>query len=96
LLASLEDRSTAIPELANRTNPPTEYRTAPALVAAAIRPPAPGMPVPGELGKATLVPADYRAVGKFPNYFRTMISRLTPVPGVLEYERDRVVDVKAR
>ena len=96
LLASLEDRSTSIPELAKRTDPPTKYRTAPALVAAAIRPPAPGMPVPPQLAGAAVVPADYRAVGKFPNYFRTMISRLTPVPGVLDYERDRVIDVKAR
>lgn len=96
LLASLEDRSTQIPELAGRTNPPTKYRTAPAMVAAAIRPPAPGMAVPPELAGAAIVPADYRAVGKFPNYFRTMISRLTPVPGALDYERDRVIDVKAR
>ncbi|HEX8063607.1 MAG TPA: hypothetical protein VF535_10360, partial [Allosphingosinicella sp.] len=96
LLASLEDRSTAIPELAGRTDPATKYRTAPALAAAAVRPAAPGMPVPPQLAGATIVPADYRAVGKFPNHFRTLISRLAPIPGVLGYERDRVIDVKAR
>lgn len=96
LLASLEDWTTAIPELAGVTNPPTEYRTSPMMVAVAVRPAAAGTPLPPGLGNATVVPADYRAVGKFPNYFRTMISRLNPVPGVLEYERDRVIDVKAR
>lgn len=96
LLASLEDRVTSIPELAGVTNPPTKYRTAPMMVAAAVRPAAPGSSPPPGLANAQVVPADYRAVGKFPNYFRTMISRLNPVPGVLDYERDRVIDVKAR
>jgi len=95
LLASLEDWKTAIPELARVTNPPTKYRTAPMMVAVAVRPVAAGTPPPPGLAGAKIVPADYRAVGKFPNHFRTMISRLHPVPGVLDYERDRVIDVKA-
>ncbi len=39
--------------------------------------------------------ADFRAAGKQDNYFGIMISRMPPVPGVLSYQRDRVVDEKA-
>ncbi|HEX8578263.1 MAG TPA: hypothetical protein VF655_01550, partial [Allosphingosinicella sp.] len=68
---------------------------APALAAMTVRPPTQGAAVPANLGGAVLVPADYRAVGKFPNYFRTMITRMVPIEGILAYHRDRVIDVKS-
>ncbi len=68
----------------------------PPMLAAAVRPAAPAMPVPEPLKGAPIVPADYRAFGKFPNYFLGAISRLLPVAGVLAYDTDRIVDLKAR
>ena len=41
------------------------------------------------------VQAEFRAAGKQDNHFGIMVSRLPPVPGVLSYQRDRVVDEKA-
>jgi hypothetical protein len=39
--------------------------------------------------------ADFRAAGKSDNHFGVMISRMPPIPGVLAYQRDKVVDLKA-
>lgn len=94
-LAELEDRPSKLPELAAFTNPPTPYRVAPALAVMTVRPPLSAAAVPDALKGATLVAADYRAVGKFPNWFHTMINRMAPVAGVLAYELDRAVDLKA-
>ncbi|HEX6375350.1 MAG TPA: hypothetical protein VFZ91_06480 [Allosphingosinicella sp.] len=94
-LAALEEKPTAIPELAGFTDPATKYRMSPALAAMTVRPPVPGMPLPNGLEHAPIVAADYRAVGKFPNYFHTMINRMAPVRGVLAYDLDRAIDLKA-
>ncbi len=37
-------------------------------------------------------PAAYRASGRAPNYFGVEIDRLQALPGVLRYERDRIID----
>lgn len=58
-------------------------------------PPEPGARIDPRLAAYRIVPADLRAGGRFPNYYGVQIDRLTPVPGVLDYDRDRVVDVKA-
>ncbi len=39
--------------------------------------------------------ADFRAAGKQDNHFGIMVSRMPPIPGVLSYQRDHVVDEKA-
>lgn len=39
--------------------------------------------------------ADWRAAGKIDNFYGLMVGRMPPVPGVLAYERDRVIDLKA-
>lgn len=39
--------------------------------------------------------ADFRAYGKLDNFFGITVGRLPPVPGVLAYDRDRIVDLKA-
>ncbi len=54
----------------------------------------PVMPRPARLSGLPVVAADLRAAGKMPNYFGIEIDRLPAVPGVLAYERDKVVDVK--
>lgn len=38
---------------------------------------------------------DFHAVGKINNFFGQMISRVAPIDGVLRYERDKVIDVRA-
>lgn len=45
------------------------------------------------LKAATIRPADYRPVGKLPNYFGVAVGRLPEIPGVMRYERDRIVDL---
>ncbi len=57
------------------------------------------MPVAGaaidpRLAGYAIVPAELRAAGRFPNYYGLQIDRMTPIPGVLAYERDRIIDVK--
>jgi hypothetical protein len=59
------------------------------------QPPAPDKVDP-RLAAFTIVPADLRASGRVPNYFGLQIDRLTPVPGVLDYDRDKIIDVKAQ
>ncbi|NML04515.1 hypothetical protein [Sphingomonas sp. G-3-2-10] len=51
------------------------------------------MPAPFE--DATVAPAEYRAADKIPNFLKIDIDRLTPMPGVLGYERDKVIDLRA-
>ena len=60
------------------------------------QPPAPDDKVDPRLAAFTIVPADLRASGRVPNYFGLQIDRLTPVPGVLDYDRDKIIDVKAQ
>jgi hypothetical protein len=52
-------------------------------------------PVPAALAKYTVTPADWRAAGKLNNFFGIAVSRMPPVEGVLGYERDRVIDLRA-
>ena len=40
----------------------------------------------------TIHPADYHAVGKLPNYFGGPVSRINPIPGVIAFDRDRIID----
>ncbi|NNC54005.1 MAG: hypothetical protein HKO08_13285 [Erythrobacter sp.] len=50
----------------------------------------------GSLADYDVVQADLRAAGKMNNFFGILIGRHPPVEGVLAYERDRIIDVKAR
>jgi hypothetical protein len=47
------------------------------------------------LANARVVPAKFRPVGKLPNYFGLTINRIPPIPGVMRYDRDRIVDLTA-
>jgi hypothetical protein len=51
--------------------------------------------LPESLAKYPSAVADFRAAGKVDNFFGVMISRMPPIPGVLGYQRDKVVDLKA-
>jgi hypothetical protein len=47
------------------------------------------------LSSAHVVPARFRPVGKLPNYFGLTINRMPAMPGVMRYDRDRIVDLTA-
>ena len=49
--------------------------------------------VDGRLKDWPIRSADYRAVGKLPNYFGLAIGRITPIAGVIDYDRDRIIDL---
>jgi hypothetical protein len=51
--------------------------------------------LPPSLQKYTGVQANFRASGKMDNLLGLMVSRMPPVPGVLAYDRDKVIDLKA-
>lgn len=52
-------------------------------------------PVPTALSGQKVVPAELRAAGKINNFLNIMIGRIPPVPGVLDYDRDRILDLRA-
>jgi hypothetical protein len=53
-----------------------------------------GQFMPSKLAGKKVVPAVYRAGQKLPNYFGILIDRISVLPGVLAYDRDRVVDLR--
>ena len=58
-------------------------------------PPATPLQPAGRLQGLPVEPAVLHAMGKMPNSFGVVIDRLSPIPGVLAYERDKVVDPKS-
>lgn len=45
------------------------------------------------LASAKIRPAVFRAAGKSPNFFGGAISRVPAMPGVIAYDRDRIIDL---
>lgn len=60
-----------------------------------LTPPSPSDVVDLRLAGWKRVAADYSAVGKLPNYFGIQIARIAPIVGVISYDRDRIIDLKA-
>lgn len=50
--------------------------------------------LPASLKDWPSVQAEFRASGKLNNYYGIFISRLSPIPGVLGYRRDAVIDLR--
>ena len=42
-----------------------------------------------------VVPAQFKPAGPVPNYYGVQVDRLTAIPGVIGYERDKIVDLTA-
>ena len=59
---------------------------------AEVVPYAASMARPERLNGLPVVPAEWRAAEKMPNYFGVLIDRHPAMSGVLRYERDRVID----
>ncbi|MDB5668317.1 MAG: hypothetical protein JWL74_1267 [Alphaproteobacteria bacterium] len=53
------------------------------------------MRTPQQFTNLRVVPAELRAADRMPNYFGVMITRLAPIDGVLAYNRDEVIDLRA-
>ena len=51
--------------------------------------------LPGSLSQWPSVTPDFVASGKLNNFYGVMISRLPPVPGILEYQRDKIIDARS-
>jgi len=63
------------------------------LPAAAVVPPRADAARPARLANMPYAPASLHAADRMPNYFGVLIDRLAPIPGVLGYERGRVIDL---
>ena len=53
------------------------------------------LPVDPRLTGYKVVPAQFKPAGPVPNYFGVQVDRMTAVPGVLAYDRDKIVDPMA-
>lgn len=93
-IADRYDEPSKYPEVWERVKDHGTYRTGFFFVSSALRLPNADMAVPDVIKDLERIPADYSAMGKMPVYFSTMVDRLAPVPGVLDYRGDKVVDVK--
>ena len=54
--------------------------------------PSASLGVDPRLGAYKVVPAQFRPAGPVPNYYGVQVDRMTAIPGVLAYQRDRIVD----
>ncbi|WP_416906960.1 MAG: hypothetical protein ACMVO5_07810 [Polymorphobacter sp.] len=91
-LAAQAWKASDVPELAGETGLGASVNGHVALWAAAIRPSAPGRALPAALAGRAVVPAAYRAVGKFVSPLALNINHLTPLAGVLDYRDGVVID----
>ncbi len=93
---SFEAKAGEVVDLGTIAKPDTDAEPA-GLASAAlgtIHPAAPGAVDP-RLAKAVIRPAQFHPVGKLPNYFGLAITRMPEMPGVMRYDRDRIVDLTA-
>ncbi|HET9398046.1 MAG TPA: hypothetical protein VFO45_04435 [Sphingomicrobium sp.] len=54
--------------------------------------PSASLPVDPRLSSYKVVPASFKPAGPVPNYFGVQVDRMTAIPGVLAYDRDRIID----
>jgi hypothetical protein len=95
ILVAFDDTPTTIPELANMMT--GEKSPMPYTFDVAIRPAGANTAIPATLESLPRVNADYRAMPAFPNFAGSALTRLAPLPGVLDYDKDgEVVDLKAQ
>jgi hypothetical protein len=50
------------------------------------------LPVDPRLAGYKVVPAQFKPAGPVPNYYGVQVDRMTAIPGVLAYDRDKIVD----
>ncbi|RIV87907.1 hypothetical protein [Aurantiacibacter zhengii] len=95
IIGDIARERSVIPELADETGyGPSSDVGLGVLLAGTVRPARPGSSMPPELAGARVVAGEYHAVGRFLTPNTMGINRLVPVPGVLEYDRGRVIDAR--
>jgi len=92
LIASASEKSD-IPQLADETGFGPSMIGHVVTWAVAIRPATPSTAPPAQLAGKPVAPVDYRATGKFVAGFSFSVNRLAPIPGVLGYDRGKVLDL---
>jgi len=50
------------------------------------------MAIDPRLSAFKVVPAQFKSAGPVPNYYGVQVDRMTAIPGILTYERDKIVD----
>lgn len=55
--------------------------------------PTPGKPVDPRIGSFPIKPATYKPAGKHSNWHGVALDRLTEMPGVFRYDRDKMIDL---
>jgi hypothetical protein len=95
MLNAPDDEATDIPELQKAvTGKAIGTEGTPETVA--IRQAAPTGDLPAAIAALPHVAADYRAVPPFQNYMGAPLSRIAPLPGVIDYDKDgKVIDLKS-
>ena len=93
-LAARDNLPTGIPELAPLVRG-YDIHIQPTPYVAAIRIARDSSALPAALALLNPLPAEYRAVDKFPNSLGGSVERLAPLAGVLGYQDDKVLDLKA-
>ncbi|MEA3038117.1 MAG: hypothetical protein QOE79_630 [Sphingomonadales bacterium] len=83
----------AFPELAGEVDLGPSAAMDWRLFAVALRPPRTSDALPGGLDPAKVAPARLHAVGQFVEPNTVLINRLAAIPGVLAYDKGRVIDV---
>ena len=98
ILTAYDDTPTTIPELANLVSGKETSlggTFGPYAYVVAVRPSNAAASVPAQLGNLLRAAADYRAMPAHPNFLGASLSRLAPVQGVLDYDKNgEVVDLK--
>jgi len=90
-----DDHPTDIPELAKIVSG-KDRGFGSYLLVVAVRPVTSAMETPEGLKALPIVTADYSAVDAFPNFLGGRLSRLAPLPGVLDYDKDgHAIDLHA-
>jgi hypothetical protein len=89
----MEERQKAKDE--GRPLPKTEFDIPEHLTSISWEVPVDGAAIDPRLSDYKILAADLHATSGFPNYFGLVIDRVTAIPGILEYERDRVIDPKS-
>ena len=59
----------------------------------ALTPVSSDMNVDPRLAQWKVAPARYSPIGKLPNYFGVNVTRVQPIPSVIGYDRDRIIDL---
>jgi hypothetical protein len=95
LLYDVASKTSDVPELMAETGLGASVNGGGVLTVTTIRPTSAQTPALPGVDRAIVMPADFKAIGPYPNGGALYINRLAPIAGVLAYDKDgRVLDVK--